>query len=275
MVSIAQAAASTGVPAATLRVWERRYGVPRPDRTSGGYRTYSPEDLSAIIRMRDLVAEGWSPRDAAGVVADSGVSTIDPGRFVEKLLHPGSGPDIERDLAAVLHGAALDIVVDEWLLPLFGLLGERWEKGDLTIGVEHGLSAALMRQLSVLWHELPEGTRTPTVLVGLPGGAHHDLTLFCFAVMLRREGFRVRYEGPDLPAPAWGEAVSRNLPCVVVTAVHAESDLSATEELVRRARASGAGFVAVGGRYQDRIREPAVRLGHAFGPALERFLAMV
>lgn len=275
MVTIAQAALATGVPAATLRVWERRYGVPCPERTSGGYRTYGPQDLTAISRMRDLVADGMSPREAASVVAGGIVSTIDPERFVEDLLDPDSGLDVERELGACLRSGDLAVVVDEWLLPMLAQLGKRWVSGALTIGVEHALSAAVMRQLSVLWQEVPEGTRSPTVLVGLPAGAHHDMTLFCFAVLLRREGFRVRYLGADLPAAAWSEAVAQDRPCVVVTAVHGEKDLPTTEELVRGARRAGAGFVAVGGGWQDSVEEPSVRLGHAFAPALERFVAMV
>ena len=275
MVTIAQAALATGVPAATLRIWERRYGVPRPERTGGGYRTYGPRDLTAITRMRDLVAEGMSPSAAASVVADGGVSTIDPERFVEDLLDPDSGLDVERELGVCLRSGDLAVVVDEWLLPMLAQLGKSWESGELTIGVEHALSASLMRQLSVLWQELPEGTRSPTVLAGLPGGAHHDITLFCFALLLRREGFRVRYLGANLPASAWSEAVAQDRPCVVITAVHGEKDLPATEELVRRARLAGAGFVAVGGGWQDSVEEPSVRLGHTFGPALERFVAMV
>lgn len=275
MVSIAQAARATGVPAATLRVWERRYGVPNPERTSGGYRTYGPQDLAVIERMRDLVAEGMRPGEAAALVSEVGGAGVDPLRFVGQLLDPRAGLDVERELAACLHTADLEVGVDRWLLPMLTELGRRWESGDLTVDVEHALSAALMRRLAVLWHELPEGGRGPTVLVGLPGGAHHDLTLFCFAVLLRREGFRVRYLGPDLPASAWGDAVAHELPCVVVTAAHCEEDLSATEELVRGARRAGAGFVAVGGRYQNRVGEPSVRLGHDFGPALDRFTAMV
>ena len=275
MVTIAQAALATGVPAATLRVWERRYGVPRPERTSGGYRTYGPADLAAINRMRDLVAAGMSPREASSVVAGGVVSRIDPERFVADLLDPDSGLDVERELGACLRSGDLVAGVDEWLLPMLAQLGKRWESEELSVGVEHALSASVMRQLSVLWQELPEGTRSPTVLVGLPGGAHHDRTLFCFALLLRREGFRVRYLGANLPAAAWGEAVDQDRPCVVVTAVHGEKDLPATEELVRRARQAGAGFVAVGGGWQDSLQEPSVRLGHTFGPALDRFAAMV
>ena len=39
----------TGIPAATLRAWERRYGFPEPERTQSSYRLYSEQDISGQI----------------------------------------------------------------------------------------------------------------------------------------------------------------------------------------------------------------------------------
>lgn len=277
MVSIAQAARTTGVAVATLRVWERRYGVPCPERTSGGYRNYGPDDLTQIARMRDLVAEGYGPAEAAAVVAAGAVASAGPQRFVERLLETGDVDDldVDRELAARLEIHDLETVADDWLLPMLAEIGRRWAAGELSVGAEHALTAAVARRLSVLWHELPEGSRTPIMLVGLPAGARHDLTLFCFAVLLRREGFRVLHLGADLPAEAWAEVVADNLPCVVVTASHAEENLAATDELVRAVRSAGAGLVAVGGGRQDLVREPVMRLGHSFAAALDQLSALV
>ena len=206
-----------------------------------------------------------------------GVAPVDPRRFVDRMVDADATDaiDLDGELAALLRSADLADQADEWLLPMLAEVGRRWAADELAIGAEHALTAAVARRLAVIWHELPEGTRTPTVLVGLPGGARHDITLFCFAVLLRREGYRVGYLGADLPVRAWAQAVTDALPCVVVTAVHADRDVAATEELVRAARGAGAGLVAVGGGRQDRVGEPVVRLGHAFGAALRRFSGLV
>ena len=62
---INQVAESTGTPEATLRAWERRYQVPRPERTPSGYRLYSAEDVAQVRKMRELCDGGISPADAA------------------------------------------------------------------------------------------------------------------------------------------------------------------------------------------------------------------
>src|SRR5512134_2711280 len=51
-------ARETGVPADTFRAWERRYGVPRPQRTAGGHRLYSECDIAIIRWLRDRTDEG-------------------------------------------------------------------------------------------------------------------------------------------------------------------------------------------------------------------------
>ncbi len=51
-------ARETGVPADTFRAWERRYGVPRPQRTAGLHRLYSDRDVAIIRWLRDRTTEG-------------------------------------------------------------------------------------------------------------------------------------------------------------------------------------------------------------------------
>src|SRR5512142_2436881 len=68
---IQAAAELSGVPAATLRAWERRYGVPVPRRTASAYRLYNADDVELVRRMRLLVEDGVSPAEAARVVLGS------------------------------------------------------------------------------------------------------------------------------------------------------------------------------------------------------------
>lgn len=59
----------TGVPEATLRAWERRYQVPKPERTPSGYRIYSRDDVAQVQQIRALCEQGMSPAEAAKQVA--------------------------------------------------------------------------------------------------------------------------------------------------------------------------------------------------------------
>ena len=46
--------ARTGIAAATIRMWEQRYGFPEPERTASGYRMYSEQDVDALRRVSTL-----------------------------------------------------------------------------------------------------------------------------------------------------------------------------------------------------------------------------
>ena len=50
----------TDVAAATLRAWERRYGIPSPPRTDSGYRLYSARDVAMIRWLKSQIENGMS-----------------------------------------------------------------------------------------------------------------------------------------------------------------------------------------------------------------------
>ena len=60
--TVKHAAALTGIPADTLRMWERRYGVVTPIRSEGGYRLYDDAAIARLTAMHALVGAGWSAR---------------------------------------------------------------------------------------------------------------------------------------------------------------------------------------------------------------------
>jgi DNA-binding transcriptional MerR regulator len=62
--SIGAVARMVGVPPATLRTWEDRYGVVQPVRSEGGHRLYSRQDVERLRFVAERVREGISPGDA-------------------------------------------------------------------------------------------------------------------------------------------------------------------------------------------------------------------
>src|SRR3954454_20269165 len=64
-LNIAALARRTGVPADTIRKWEQRYGVLRPERTTGGQRRYSEEDVARVEWLKARLSEGYRIGEAA------------------------------------------------------------------------------------------------------------------------------------------------------------------------------------------------------------------
>ena len=78
LYSIGAVAEMLGVPAATLRTWQERYGVVQPERSPAGHRLYSRDQLEQLRFLADQVAAGLSPGDAHRLLRERPVRGVSP-----------------------------------------------------------------------------------------------------------------------------------------------------------------------------------------------------
>ena len=247
MYTIKQAARLSGVSEASLRAWERRYGVVVPQRNESGYRVYSPEDLAAVSSMRRLVEDGWSAAEAANAVRTGTVpDVVDREAVLEA--EPARSNDTEATNAATAtqlflsaaarldtagieqsldRGFALgsfEYVVDSWLFPTLEALGSAWASGAVDVAAEHAASHAVHRRLSTAFEAAGSRSRGPAVVVGLPSGSQHELGALAFATAIRRRGLDVLYLGANVPVDSWETAVRSRAARAAVLSVVTPAD---------------------------------------------------
>jgi DNA-binding transcriptional MerR regulator len=102
-LTIREVVARTGVPAATLRVWETRHGFRAPARLASGHRRYTPADCEAIERVVAERAHGLSLRASIARVASRPVDA-DPSLFATlRRAQPALSPQVlpKRALTAL------------------------------------------------------------------------------------------------------------------------------------------------------------------------------
>jgi DNA-binding transcriptional MerR regulator len=199
-----------GVPTATLRSWNRRYGIGPAEHDPGRHRLYTEADIAALRRMQQMIDQGASPRSAA--------------RAATTFHHT----DSSALLAAVfaLDGATAGLlveqsmrergVIDTWdslLRPAFGALSTLQVAGTDCLDVEHLLSrvttAALQRiPAASTW----SGSADVTLLACCDGEAH-TLALEALAAALGQCGCAAVMLGASVPATAITTALTR-LPAV-------------------------------------------------------------
>lgn len=199
-----------GVSEHVLRAWETRYGLLAPARSPGGFRLYTENDLRRVQRMRVYLAEGLSAAEAArAVLAER------PGRpprpITERAADPGSLgalrhalDDLDERAAHVvldqLFGSlTVEAVIRDVLIPYLRELGERWGRGEVTVGQEHFASNLIRSRLAGMASGWGSG-RGPWALLACPPGERHDIALLAFGLVLRRAGWRVTFLGADSPA---------------------------------------------------------------------------
>ena len=243
MYTIKQAARISGVSEASLRSWERRYGVVVPQRNESGYRVYSADDLAALSTMRGLVEDGWSPVEAAHAVRTGNVPAVldheaepaalgvpeepNAATFTQSFLAAAIGLDtagIEESLDGGFALGSFEHVVDSWLFPTLQALGSGWASGEVDVAAEHLASHAVHRRLSAAFEAAGSRSRGPAVVVGLPSGSQHDLGALAFATAIRRRGLDVLYLGANVPADSWETAVRNRAAQAAVLAVVTPGD---------------------------------------------------
>lgn len=245
LMRIGELGRRVGVSTHALRAWERRYGLLHPTRTPSGYRLYSADDEHRIRDLLRLRSEGVPTSEAAARVLGSDRLQRASGAGC------GSTPAAPSARATAFH-KAMHEAVDHWdegaahaaidelfrhmsvshgiedgILPFLAQLGERWADGDVSIGQEHFASGVVRRRLSAF--TLAWGTgHGRLAVVACPPRENHDIGPFCFAVLLARSGWRVRFLGADTPIRSIGQAARAGAADIVVVAT-TRSDRVATQ----------------------------------------------
>lgn len=292
MITIKRAAELTGVPVATLRIWERRYGIGAPSRSESGYRLYDGAAIVAIKEMQGLIAEGWSPQQAA-----SEVQARAKGHGSETPARGPAGHELPADVttrffAAIeaLDAAALsqvldsafavasfEYVIDHWLVPTLRELGERWVAGEVDIASEHFASHAIMRRLAAAFEGAAQATSGPRVLIGSPSGSLHEIGTLAFATAVARRALRVVYLGADVPAESWVAAARRHGADAVAISVVMPGDVATAQTCVDALRRDCPQVaITVGGPSAAQVRGSELVLSGGVGESadmLARLLA--
>jgi MerR family transcriptional regulator, light-induced transcriptional regulator len=228
-----------GVAPATLRDWERRYGIGPGGRSAGGHRRYQPADIARIEYMRRLVLDGMPPGDAAraALASEAGPVTevmaqapaAEPelaawGAGGRSLPLPGQLPQARglARAALALDGGAIAGLLDRALgsggvvttwerlaMPVLTAVGERSAADGTCIDVEHLLSAQLLAALSARAGRLAEPRNARTVLLACADGEEHSLPLYALAAALAERDVRTTMLGARVPPSALANTISR------------------------------------------------------------------
>jgi len=201
-LNIAAVAQRTGIGADTLRKWERRYGVLRPNRTVGGQRRYDERDVARVEWLRDRLADGFRISEAAALLADGAATTTSSKTGLkDAIVAAVSDPD-SRQLAALVEQAFIlndvETAVEEIVAPALRTVGDRWREGAECIAEEHLLSEVLRSRLRGLLADRRHAVRGTAVLACAPG-ERHELGLLALAVLLQADGWLAVYLGADAP----------------------------------------------------------------------------
>jgi methanogenic corrinoid protein MtbC1 len=202
LLNIAALSRRTGIAPDTLRKWELRYGVLRPERTPGGQRRYSEQDVQRVEWLRDRIRDGWRIGEAARVIDEASAAALDEPTELRDAVIASIRDSDPVTLSATLDQAFAVLPVEQALTdvvtPALRWTGEAWHRGELSVAQEHAISAKVRAHLGRLISDGQGGVHGVAVLACAPG-ERHDIGLLMLAVMLRTDGWRVEFLGADTP----------------------------------------------------------------------------
>jgi len=252
----------SGVSPELLRAWERRYDLLKPTRSPGGLRLYSTRDVARVEAMQHHLAAGLAAAEAAALArrSDGEATEGQPPDAARKELAAALASFDESAAHAIVDALlariSLDALLRDVIVPFLHELGERWERGEVSVAQEHFASSVLRGRLLGLARGWGRGLG-PRVLLACAPGEEHDLGLIAFGLALRARGWRIVYLGADTPLESVAEAARVCAPeFIVVSAVERRTFRRHRAELERLAsehRLCLGGAGAVGANLGDDI----------------------
>jgi len=209
-LSIGDLAEATGIAPDTIRVWERRYGRPRPVRLPSGHRRYDPADVRWLRRVAEAIALGHRPalvvratdRELNRLLEATGGDAPTPDRTVSPLLDLVRATRRERlveELERIARRRGPRGLLDACLAPLIAATGRAWADGTIDVRHEHFLSEVLEDLLRSMRHALPTPTRRATVVLATLPEELHGLGLQMAALVCVLRGVHAKILGTNTP----------------------------------------------------------------------------
>ena len=226
-LTVAAVARRLGIAPATLRTWDRRYGIGPSEHSAGDHRKYSANDLTRLTAMARLIVAGVSPKDAATKALELNLKGSQSK--VEKLIQQS---EEQSDLVSLLFKSTLkfdqgkieklikksisEIGVEQtWvevISPLLVLVGDEWVRTGTGIEIEHFLSEVLRKILSESLGTISRPKNSRPVLLACVEKEMHSLALLALAAVLAEARIECIFLGARTPQSALNQVIIKSAP---------------------------------------------------------------
>jgi DNA-binding transcriptional MerR regulator len=223
-LTVAAVARQIGVAPATLRTWDRRYGLGPSEHNDGEHRRYCPGDVARLMTMRRLIVAGVSPAEAAEQ-AKNFKGVIKVKKIVEefevreevvdaiyKALQSFDRAFVEETIAHEIAEYGVEGAWSDVIVPTLFLIGQDWETEQKGIEVEHFFSEILKRTMHNQVVELKKPLNSRPVLLAAVGEELHSLPVYALAAALCARNIQTYVLGARTPLTALSAMVTRCAP---------------------------------------------------------------
>ncbi len=239
-LSVAAVARRLGVAPATLRTWDRRYGLGPSEHMAGAHRRYSSGDVRRLLVMRRLTLEGVAPSEAARAALaapdDAGPDPHVPSMTEVMDAYASAEPMAADPAGLAAASSSFDNAAVRWVLtrvhprdvlawwtdlvePALGAVAGRGAIMRPGEGVGSALTAAAFAELrSRAVAAATHLDSAPVTVLLVPTGSPDELHVHVLATALQSNGVRARVLAWSVPAEVTAALEQLSPAAVVITA---------------------------------------------------------
>lgn len=202
----------SGIKAHTLRIWEQRYGILKPERTDTNIRFYSDDDLKYLLNISILNSNGFKISRLAQM------SREEIHQAVEK--QNTTAYTFESDISSLIISTidlneslfeqvfqqniiktGFERTITEIIYPFLDKIGILWLSGSISPAQEHFISNLIRQKLIVAIDVQPKVPKADaeSVLIFSPENEMHELSLLYACYLFKRQQQKVYYLGTNVP----------------------------------------------------------------------------
>lgn len=221
----------SGIKAHTIRIWEKRYKLIDPSRTSTNIRFYSDDDLKKIINVSLLNNNGIKISRIADMSHDAirkKILEISEAQH-EAAVHIDQMVvamiDMEEEIfEKILNNLILrfgfEKLITEVVYPFLEKIGILWQTHNITPAHEHFISNLIRQKIIVAIDGLPIPPKSAKkIILFLPEGELHEMGLLFHHYLTRKAGLRTYYLGQHLPHDDLKKVVEVHQPEILLTCI--------------------------------------------------------
>lgn len=290
-IHIAAVERDTGLSKDVLRVWERRYGFPMPDRDVNGERSYSSEQVERLRLIKRLMDQGYRPGKLIATPSEEllalgtcraksaqGEPTVEDGELSDLLglIKRHEAVVYQQTMQQRLARQGLQSFIQNTVAPLTQKVGELWEQGQFEVFEEHLFTELTKRLLRQVIATLPAGPRSPRILLTSVPEEPHILGLLMLESLLALEGAECIPLGAEMPTDEISRAAKAHQADIVAlsfSSAFPQRQIPALMAYLRRGLPTKTALW-VGGRGVDRcVRSDGVEILKTFDAATQALAA--
>ncbi|MGE0088945.1 MAG: MerR family transcriptional regulator [Bacteroidales bacterium] len=202
----------SGIKAHTIRIWEKRYNLIKPDRTDTNIRYYCDTELKRLLNVAILNRHG---------IKISNIAHLTDAELTDKVVSVSSDPSnaetnienmvlamvdmnearFEKILSRYIMNEGFENAVVKIIFPFFEKIGLLWQTGSINPAHEHFVSNLFRQKLMVAIDNLSvtENQTAKKFVLFLPEGEYHELGLLFYYYLVKKSGKLTYYLGSSVP----------------------------------------------------------------------------